>query len=122
MAIADHIALMDHGRIEQVGAPRELYDRPANRFVMSFLGPVSQVGDDLVRPHDISILLEPVEGARRAVVSRVVHLGFEVRVQLRLDGEKAISAQVSRNEADQLELVEGAVVWLRTSERPAVPA
>jgi sulfate/thiosulfate transport system ATP-binding protein len=122
MAISDHIAVMDGGRIEQVGGPRELYDKPANRFVMSFLGPVSRVGGELVRPHDITILLEPADGARQAVVSRVVHLGFEVRVELRLDGEDPISAQVRRNEADALELVDGAVVWVRAGERPAVPA
>src|SRR5215213_6176894 len=57
MAISDHIAVMDHGSIEQVGGPRELYDQPANGFVMSFLGPVSQVGEQLVRPHDIEISL-----------------------------------------------------------------
>jgi sulfate/thiosulfate transport system ATP-binding protein len=56
------------------------------------------------------------------VVSRVVHLGFEVRVALDLEGEGPISAQVTRNEADQLQLVEGGVVWVRTAERPAVPA
>ena len=122
MAISDHIAVMDHGKIEQVGGPRELYDQPANGFVMRFLGPVSEVGGSLVRPHDITILLAPDDGARQAVVSRVVHLGFEVRVELQLDGEDAISAQVTRNEADQLELVEGGVVWVRTAERPAVPA
>jgi sulfate/thiosulfate transport system ATP-binding protein len=121
MAISDHIAVMDHGSIEQVGGPRELYDQPANGFVMRFLGPVSKVGDSLVRPHDITILLEPEDGAREAVVSRVVHLGFEVRVELRL-GDEAISVQVTRNEADQLELVEGGAVWVRTSDKPAVPA
>ena len=122
MVVSDHIAVMDKGRIEQVGGPVELYDRPRNRFVMSFLGPVSEVGGDLVRPHHIAILLEPADGARRATVARVVHLGFEVRVELWLDGAEAISAQVSRSEADQLELAEGALVWLRTTEPAAVPA
>src|ERR671918_144200 len=41
MEVADRIAVMNHGRIEQVGGPRELYDQPANPFVMGFLGPVS---------------------------------------------------------------------------------
>jgi sulfate transport system ATP-binding protein len=124
MAISDRIAVMGAGRIEQVGGPRELYDRPANRFVMGFLGPVSQVGEQLVRPHDIEISLAPGDGARRAEVMRVVHLGFEVRVQLRLDGDGdgAVSAQVTRHEAEQLELVEGGVVWVRTTGRTAVPA
>jgi sulfate transport system ATP-binding protein len=120
MTVSDHIAVMDHGRIEQVGGPRELYDQPANPFVMGFLGPVSRVGDRLVRPHDIEISLEPDDGARRATVARVVHLGFEVRVELRTDaGDGAVSAQITRHEAEQLELVDGAVVWIRTSRAPA---
>jgi sulfate transport system ATP-binding protein len=122
MAISDHIAVMDNGRIEQVGGPRELYDQPANRFVMGFLGPVSQVGEELVRPHDIAISLSPGDGAREAEVTRVVHLGFEVRVELQLDGDGRVSAQVTRHEAEQLELVEGGTVWVRTTGRTAVPA
>jgi sulfate transport system ATP-binding protein len=122
MTVSDRIAVMDHGRIEQVGAPRELYDRPANRFVMGFLGPVSQVGEQLVRPHDIAISLSPEDGARQAEVARVVHLGFEVRVELRLEGDGTVSAQITRHEAEQLELVEGGTVWVRTTGRAAVPA
>ncbi len=122
MAISDHIAVMDEGRIEQVGGPRELYDQPANRFVMGFLGPVSQVGGDLVRPHDIAISLAPEDGARQATVSRVVHLGFEVRVELELESDGAVSAQITRHEAEALELVDGAAVWVRTTGRTAVPA
>jgi sulfate/thiosulfate transport system ATP-binding protein len=122
MTVSDHIAVMDHGRIEQVGGPRELYDRPANPFVMGFLGPVSQVGEQLVRPHDIEISLSPEDGARRAEVTRVVHLGFEVRVELSIEGDGTASAQVTRHEAEQLELVEGGVVWVRTTGRTAVPA
>src|SRR6476620_969051 len=55
MSIADNIAVMDNAHIEQVGGPRELYDRPANPFVMGFLGPVAKVDDLLVRPRDISL-------------------------------------------------------------------
>jgi sulfate transport system ATP-binding protein len=89
---------------------------------MGFLGPVSQVGEELVRPHDIAISLAPGDGARQAHVVRVVHLGFEVRVELQLDGDGMVSAQVTRHEAEQLELVEGGVVWVRTTGRAAVPA
>ena len=41
MEVADTIAVMNKGTIEQVGAPREVYDKPASPFVMGFLGPVS---------------------------------------------------------------------------------
>src|ERR687895_2418103 len=102
MTVSDHIAVMDHGRIEQVGGPRELYDAPANPFVMGFLGPVSQVGEQLVRPHDIAISLSPEDGARQAAVTRVVHLGFEVRVELQLEGDGTVSAQITRHQAEQL--------------------
>jgi sulfate transport system ATP-binding protein len=122
MAISDHIAVMDNGRIEQVGNPRELYVEPANPFVMGFLGPVSKVDDLLVRPHDITITTESRVGTREATVVRIVHLGFEVRVELALEGEQNVSAQLTRNEADQLELVEGGAVWVRTADKPAVPA
>jgi sulfate transport system ATP-binding protein len=122
MSVADHIAVMDHGRIEQVGGPVELYDHPANRFVMGFLGPVSQLGDRLVRPHDIAIALEPTPGAIEAQVVRVVHLGFEVRVELALAGDESVFAQLTRDEAAQLEVAEGDIVWLRATAGTPVSA
>src|SRR3712207_58756 len=42
MDVADTIAVLNAGRVEQVGPPRELYDEPASDFVMGFLGPVSR--------------------------------------------------------------------------------
>jgi sulfate transport system ATP-binding protein len=115
MSIADQIAVMDHSRIEQVGTPRELYDRPSTPFVMGFLGPVSQVGETLVRPHDIALAAQAGDGAREAMVSRVVHLGFEVRAELMLSDGSAVTAQLTRTEADELELAQGDIVWLRAS-------
>jgi sulfate transport system ATP-binding protein len=112
MSIADHIAVMDNARIEQVGGPRELYDRPANPFVMGFLGPVAALDGTLVRPHDIAIHAQPEAGAREAQVQRVSHLGFEVRVELLPPDGEPVSAQLTRTEAAQLELEAGDIVWL----------
>ena len=50
MSIASRIVVMDDARIEQIGSPAELYDNPANTFVMGFLGEITKVGDELVRP------------------------------------------------------------------------
>jgi sulfate transport system ATP-binding protein len=115
MSIADRIAVLDAGRIAQVGRPRELYDRPANAFVAGFLGPVSRLGDELVRPHDIAIETDALEGGREAMVQRVVHLGFEVRVELMLTDGAAVSAQLTRSASDELELSAGDIVWLRAA-------
>jgi sulfate transport system ATP-binding protein len=115
MSIADRIAVMDHARIAQVGTPRELYDRPASRFVASFLGPVSQLGDRLVRPHDIAISLDDGDGGLEAMVARVIHLGFEVRVELMLADGGSVSAQLTRSAVDELELSGGDIVWLRAA-------
>jgi sulfate transport system ATP-binding protein len=117
MEVADRIVVLNHGRIEQDGPPRELYERPANAFVMGFLGPVARLGDTLVRPHDLRILGEPRDGALEAQVARVVHLGFEVRVELELDGGEPLTAQLTRDEAAELELHGGDIVWVR---RPGV--
>jgi sulfate transport system ATP-binding protein len=115
MSIADNIAVMDHARIEQVGRPRELYDAPANRFVAGFLGPVSQLGDRLVRPHDIVISVDRVDDGLEAMVARVIHLGFEVRVELTLGDGEPVAAQLTRSASDELELAEGDIVWLRAA-------
>ena len=113
MEVSDEIVLMARGKVEQVGPPRDLYESPANEFVMSFVGPVTRVGDAYVRPHDIEILLTPEDSDAEAMVERIVHLGFEVRVELlAADGER-LSVQLTRDEATELELADGDVVWVR---------
>jgi sulfate transport system ATP-binding protein len=118
MDVADRIAVMNEGRIEQVGPPREVYERPANAFVMGFLGPVARVGSELVRPHDIALSADPVEGALEAMVARVAHLGFEVRVELVTSEGAPLVVQVPRTEAHELELVPGDIVWARADGAP----
>jgi sulfate/thiosulfate transport system ATP-binding protein len=113
MEIADQIVLMNHGRIEQAGGPRELYEEPANEFVMSFVGPVNRFGEAFVRPHDLELRIEPNGETTAGTVERVVHLGFEVRVELVLEDGRDIWAQVTREEAEELELAPGGSVHVR---------
>jgi len=113
MEVADEVVLMAKGRVEQVGPPSELYERPANEFVMSFVGPVTRLAEAYVRPHDIEILLSPDGADAEAMVERIVHLGFEVRVEL-VDAEgERLSVQLTREAAAELELAAGDVVWVR---------
>jgi sulfate transport system ATP-binding protein len=114
MEVADNIVVINHGAVEQIGAPRELYEHPANEFVMSFIGPVNHVGDAYVRPHDIDIFVEPTDGAEESYVDRVTYLGFEVRVELtRRDGTRVWS-QMPRDEAERLEVAQGQIVYARS--------
>ena len=107
MDIADQIVLMNRGRIEQVGEPRELYEDPANEFVMTFVGPVNRLGESFVRPHDLELRNDPNGHTTPGRVERIVHLGFEVRVELRLEDGRDVWAQVTRDEAEELELAPG---------------
>jgi sulfate/thiosulfate transport system ATP-binding protein len=113
MEVAEQIVVLDHGRIQQVGTPRELYERPTNDFVMRFIGPVSEIGGRWIRPHDVEILLEPAEGTSEAMIDRILHLGFEVRVELSLGEGESTWVQTTRSRAEELELAEGQIVWLR---------
>ncbi|ATL66601.1 sulfate/molybdate ABC transporter ATP-binding protein [Nocardia terpenica] len=133
--VADRIAVMNAGRIEQIGSPEDVYDRPANEFVMSFLGAVAKLNGHLVRPHDIRIGRDPgmalaahegtaeSAGVTRATVERVVHLGFEVRLELRNGATGDLfTAQVTRGDAEAMKLVGGEIVYARATRIPELPA
>jgi sulfate transport system ATP-binding protein len=113
MEVADEVVVMHCGRVEQVAGPRDLYDRPANEFVMTFVGQANRVGDAFVRPHDFELLLEPNGTTREAMIERIVHLGFEVRVELVRDDGEPMSVQITRDEAERLELTNGQIVFVR---------
>lgn len=122
MDISDNVVVFNEGAIEQAAPPRELYDRPANPFVRGFVGSVNRLGDGWVRPHDVHIAHAPNGTTKEAQVERIVHLGFEVRVELLLgDGQRAW-AQLSRAQADELELREGGLVFVRADAEPAFAA
>jgi sulfate transport system ATP-binding protein len=118
MDVAGQIVVMNGGHVEQAGTPHELYEHPNNEFVMSFIGPVNRLGDALLRPHDIQILgggedLYSDGSAVEALVRRVVHLGFEVRVELTMPDGRDVWAQVTRETAAELELAEGQILAAR---------
>jgi sulfate/thiosulfate transport system ATP-binding protein len=113
MEISDKIIVINGGRVEQAGTPDELYDRPANDFVMGFLGPVTTLGDQMVRPHDIHVSLEPDPKAQVAVVERLVSLGFETRlVAGPVNGGEPVTVQLTRNQIHNLDLKIGDTVHL----------
>jgi sulfate transport system ATP-binding protein len=113
MEVAQQIVVMHDGRVEQVGSPRDIYETPASDFVMGFIGPVTHLQDAVVRPHDLEVTVDPVPGSTQAMVERVIHLGFEVRVELTSGDGADLWAQLTRAEAEQLEVVEGQILHVR---------
>ncbi len=118
MEVAEQIVVVNDGRIEQAGSPADVYEKPASDFVMEFVGPVTRVDGKVVRPHDLDILLDAEQGAHEAMVQRVVYLGFEVRVELLPREGAPVAVQLTRAEAEQLELAEGDIVWVRDGRVP----
>ena len=113
MEISDQIAVLNHGRLEQVGAPRELYDEPASEFVMTFVGDANLVGDVLVRPHDLELLHEPAEASVEAMIVRVTILGRDAKVELHDTAGTEIVALLTRDQFDESGFWRGQTVWVR---------
>ncbi|MGC1908643.1 MAG: sulfate ABC transporter ATP-binding protein [Candidatus Dormiibacterota bacterium] len=116
MEVADRLAIIDRGRMVQEGTPAELYDEPANEFVFTFLGPATRFRGAWVRPHDLQLAQERSLGALEARVSRLVDLGFEVRVELVCEGEPPLWVQLARSAASELQLQVGGAVWVGTRQ------
>ena len=135
LEVADRVVVLDHGRIQQVGSPDEVYANPASPFVYQFLGNVNVFHSRLhgawanvardadlpheadaaiafVRPHDIDIEPHAVEGALEASVVHVQPIGPIVRVELEHQGE-LIQAELTRERYQQLDLSAGQRTWLK---------
>ena len=114
LEVSDEIVVVNEGRVEQVGTPDQLYDQPVNEFVMGFLGPVTTLGGSLIRPHDIDVHDAPVDGAVEARITKLLRVGFEVRVDAEV-GAESVAVQLTRGQADGLGIMDGKTIWLRPS-------
>jgi sulfate transport system ATP-binding protein len=125
MEVADRLAIINHGRLEQVGAPTDMYDHPANEFVLTFLGSATRLGGEWVRPHDL--VVHPVTEGRpsasavEGTIARVTHLGFEVKVEVDLASDESCWVQLSRGSAAELGLEAGQRVWVTRSDAADAP-
>ncbi|HZM83896.1 MAG TPA: sulfate ABC transporter ATP-binding protein [Candidatus Limnocylindrales bacterium] len=116
--VADTIVVLADGIVEQAGAPHDLYDNPANPFVMRFLGPVTEIDGELVRPHDLELSTsDDQKCGPQATVTRIVRLGFEERVEMLLSGQETW-AQVTRGTAHRLALSPGSTVYVKKVDDP----
>jgi sulfate transport system ATP-binding protein len=138
MAVADKIVVMNQGRIEQIGTPAEIYDRPVNPFVMSFVGEVNvcshgtfetvnhhtadQASQIFIRPHDFKVSKTAHVNDLPAIIQRIVHLGWEIQLELKLrvhevpcqgQGRSTIIAHLNREEFNHLNLETGDKVYVQ---------
>jgi len=115
MEVASTIVVMHHGRVEQLGAPVEVYQTPSSPFVMGFVGRVNRLGETFIRPHEVGLRTAGAGDGPGAEVERVVHLGAEARVELTLDDGRGLWAQVPAAEVERLALRQGTRVGVDLS-------
>lgn len=116
LEVSDTIVVINNGQIEQVGTPDDLYDKPANEFVLGFLGPVTKLADRLIRPHDIDISRTEQSASLDGEITRWTRIGFEVRLEVTSKDPRyptPVLVQLTRSEAVSLNLHPGDHVWLR---------
>jgi len=137
MEVSDEIVVMNKGRVEQVGTPAEIYDHPASAFVMSFIGPVNVLpsssrifqsnGFDsanpemFLRPQDVIIETSANGSTVPARVSRLIHLGWEIQVELTLDDGQVVTAHLTRDRFDQLHLEAQQRVYVKPKDAKSFP-
>jgi sulfate/thiosulfate transport system ATP-binding protein len=137
MEVADEIVVMNQGKVEQVGSPAEVYDHPASPFVMSFIGPVNVlpssarlvqsngIGNNqpevFLRPHDIEITRLATPESAPARISRLIHLGWEVQVELTCDDGQVVMSHIPREKFDLLQLAPQQRVYLSLKDAKSFP-
>lgn len=132
LEVADRVVVMNHGRIEQIGSPDEVYSSPASPFVYQFLGNVNVFHSRVqggyaeverseesagkatafVRPHDIDIAHQPLDEGLQATVQHVHPIGPVVRIEL-LHNSEIVEVELSRERHEALQLAVGQSVWFR---------
>ncbi|ADI65501.1 sulfate/molybdate ABC transporter ATP-binding protein [Trichormus azollae] len=137
MEVSDEIVVMNKGKVEQVGTPAEIYDHPASAFVMSFIGPVNVLpsnskifqtsGFDSVnpevflRPQDVIVERIANGTTAPAIVSRVIHLGWEIQVEVKLDDGQTVTAHLTRDRFDELKLEAQERVYVKPKDAKSFP-
>ena len=137
MEVSDEIVVMNKGKVEQVGTPAQIYDHPASAFVMSFIGPVNVLPssakifqssgfestnpETFLRPQDIIIETVGNGTTAQATVSRIIHLGWEIQVELTLDDGQMMTAHLTRERFDQLKLEPQEKVYVKPKDAKSFP-
>jgi sulfate transport system ATP-binding protein len=123
LELSDQVVVMRNARIEQVGPPQEIYDRPRSPFVYEFLGNVNKLTDPngaqrYVRPHEIEVVFAAEYNPATDRIARIHHLfsaGPVATLGVRLDDGKFIDVELSRKQLDDLGLSVGDEIAIRSN-------
>jgi sulfate/thiosulfate transport system ATP-binding protein len=137
MEVSDEVVVMNKGRVEQVGTPEQIYDHPASSFVMSFIGPVNVLPSSsrifqtsgfevphpevFLRPQDVIVETSANGATTPATVSRVIHLGWEIQVELNLDEGQVVMAHLTRDRYKELQLEPEQRVYVKPKDAKSFP-
>ena len=137
MEVSDEIVVMNKGQVEQIGTPAQIYDHPATAFVMSFIGPVnvlpstsgifqsngfdSPQSEMFLRPQDVIVETSPNGTTVPARISRLIHLGWEIQVELTLDDGQVVTAHLTRDRFDELHLEPQQRVYVKPKDAKSFP-
>lgn len=140
MEVADRIVVMNHGRVEQIGTPAEIYDQPATPFVMGFIGAVNVLPQGAIhvagdrrsqgetdaqlffRPHDVEVFTQPDAGTVPVELRRLSHMGRDLQAELVLADGQVVTAQIPRDQLAYDSLAPGDRLHIRSREaRSFVP-
>jgi len=122
MVVADRIAVMRAGQVAQVGPPREVYERPASRYVAEFIGEATLFPDGAgwraVRPERMELSLTAAKGALAGEVAEIAYFGDRTRYLVRAAGRTLIVSRA--NLGPPLGLAIGDAVWVSHAPEAAV--
>ncbi len=121
LEVADRVVVFNHGAIEQVGRPDEVYDHPATAFVHQFIGHVNEFSLNVesrqkafVRPHDIDVKRDATPDAVAATLDHAIKIGALVKLELsRHDNGEYVEVEMQREQFDQMQLLTGNLVYLK---------
>ncbi len=124
LELSDEVVVMRNARVEQVGEPQEVYDRPRSPFVYEFLGNVNKLKESegkarYLRPHEIEVVFAAEFDPRTDVMGKVLHLfsaGPVATLSLKLSDGQFVEVELSRKALDEMALDKGDEVAVRLTE------
>ncbi len=92
LSMSDRVAVMDHGKVQQIGTPEEIYRHPANRFVAEFVGRVNLIEGQIAASEGTAVLVDVAGSSHRLTVNDGVGANGKVTVAVRPEAVTVLHA------------------------------